>query len=112
METALVFISLFAAAFGIMYVFYTTRHKERLALIEKGADATLFNTGKTQPWFSFSKFSLKLGMLAIGISLGILSGELISNANLLQEEISFATMIFSFGGLSLILFYFVDKKLK
>ena len=44
--TAITFIALFAAIFGIMYVYYTTRHKERMALIEKGADASLFNTGK------------------------------------------------------------------
>ncbi len=46
METAIVFIAIIAAIFGIMYLFYSTRHKERLALIEKGADASLFNTGK------------------------------------------------------------------
>ncbi|HLN19970.1 MAG TPA: DUF6249 domain-containing protein [Bacteroidales bacterium] len=112
MEAALVFIALFAAAFGIMYVFYTTRHKERLALIEKGADATLFNTGKKEPWFSWGKFSLKLGMLAVGIAIGILAGALLSNSNIFPEEISFSSMIFLFGGLSLIFFYFTDKKLK
>ena len=46
METLIAFIALFATVFGIMYVHYTTRNKERMALIEKGADASLFNTGK------------------------------------------------------------------
>ena len=44
--TAITFIAFFAAMFGVMYVYYSTRHKERLALIEKSADASLFNTGK------------------------------------------------------------------
>ena len=35
-----IFISLFIVIFGICYLFFSTRNKERLALIEKGADAS------------------------------------------------------------------------
>ena len=52
MGTLVAFIALFATVFGIMYVFYTTRNKERLALIDKGADASLFNTGKDGQWLN------------------------------------------------------------
>ena len=38
MEAAIVFMFLFAVVFGIFYLFYSTRNKERLALIEKGVD--------------------------------------------------------------------------
>ena len=34
----IVFITLFSVVFGIAYLYYSTRNKERLALIEKGAD--------------------------------------------------------------------------
>ncbi|HEX2969648.1 MAG TPA: DUF6249 domain-containing protein [Bacteroidales bacterium] len=111
MEVLIAFIAFFATVFGIMYVFYTTRNKERMALIEKGADATLFNTGKTS-FFSWGKLSLKLGMLSIGIALGILIGELLTKGFNLDDDISFPSMIFMFGGLALVLFYFVDRKLK
>ena len=50
-----------------------------MALIEKGADASLFNTGKEgskMEFFSWSKFTLKMGMLAMGIAVGIIIGAL------------------------------------
>ncbi len=39
-------LSLFLAIFGIFYLFVSTRNKERLALIEKGVDASIFMKGK------------------------------------------------------------------
>jgi hypothetical protein len=39
-------ISLFLAIFGVIYLFLSTRNKERLALIEKGADASIFMKGR------------------------------------------------------------------
>lgn len=109
MEVLIAFLGFFATVFGIMYVFYTTRNRERLALIDKGAEATLFNTGKAA--FSWGKLSMKLGMLAIGISFGILVGELLANGGL-DDDVSYPSMIFLFGGIALVLFYFVDRKLK
>lgn len=112
MEVLIAFLAFFATVFGIMYLFYTTRHKERLALIDKGAEASLFNTGKDGIGFSWGKFSMKLGMLAIGIALGILVGSMLASNGTLDEDTSYASMIFLFGGLSLVMFYFVDRKLK
>jgi len=114
MEALVVFIALFATVFGIMYVHYTTRNKERLALIEKGADASLFNTGKEGHKFSIAwgKFTLKIGMLAMGIALGILVGAILTNAGVLDEDANYSSMIFFFGGLSLVLFYVIDRKNK
>jgi hypothetical protein len=112
METLIAFIALFATVFGIMYVHYTTRNKERMALIEKGADASLFNTGKegTKINFSWGKFTLKIGMLFMGIALGIMAGAIMSYAGVLDEDANYPAMIFFFGGLSLVLFYVIDKK--
>ena len=58
-----------------------------MALIEKGADASLFNTGKegTKWSFGWSKFTLKIGMLVIGIALGIMAGAIMSSAGILNE---------------------------
>jgi hypothetical protein len=114
METLLAFIALFATVFGIMYVHYTTRNKERMALIEKGADASLFNTGKEKKLWSISwgKFTLKIGMLFMGIALGIIIAAILSNAGILDEDANYPAMIFFFGGLSLVLFYVIDRKNK
>jgi Domain of unknown function (DUF6249) len=114
MEVLVAFIALFATIFGIMYVHYTTRNKERMALIEKGADASLFNTGKENrvSGMNWAKFTLKLGMLFMGIALGIIVAAVVSNAGILFEGASYPSMIFFFGGLSLVLFYIIDRKNK
>jgi hypothetical protein len=114
METLIAFIALFATVFGIMYVHYTTRNKERMALIEKGADASLFNTGKevTRLSYNWGKFTLKTGMLFMGVALGIIAGAILSNAGVLNEGANYPSMIFFFGGLSLVLFYVIDRKSK
>jgi len=114
METLIGFIALFATIFGIVYVFLTTRNKERMALIEKGADASLFNTGKEGTRFSFSwnRLTLKAGMLAIGIALGIFLAAVIVPTDFIDEDALYGSLIFFFGGLSLVLFYLMDRKNK
>ena len=100
-------IALFGSIFGILYVYFTTRNKERLALIEKGADASLFNTGKRNN----KTVALKIGMFLCGIALGLLLGNVIAETTRLQEEIAYFSMTFLCGGLSLIIFYFIEKKI-
>jgi len=89
---------IFGSIFGIFYVFISTRNKERMALIEKGADASLFATKKK----NFRNFTLKIGMLAVGIGIGILMGSLLSSYTILNEEVAYPSMIFLFGGLFLV----------
>jgi len=47
MEVAIVFISAFIVVFGILFLYYTTRHKERLALIEKDKDVSVFMSNRS-----------------------------------------------------------------
>ena len=112
METLIAFIALFATVFGIYYVHVTTRNKERMALIDKGADASLFNTGKEgqKSLFNWNKLTLKIGMFFMGIALGILAGAILSYAGVLYDGANYPAMIFFFGGLSLVLFYVIDRK--
>jgi hypothetical protein len=106
------FIALFATVFGIYYVSVTTRNRERMALIEKGADASLFNTGKEGQLslFSWNKLTLKLGMLFMGIGFGIIAGAILDSMDVMRDGPGYVSMIFLFGGLSLVLFYIFDRK--
>lgn len=100
-------ISMFLSAFGILYVYLNTRHKERLTLIEKGADPALFQTKKGQ-----SNVSMKFGMLFVGIALGILMGNILTETTSLKEEVAYISMIFLFAGISLVLYYITIEKKK
>jgi hypothetical protein len=114
METLVGFIAFFAMVFGIVYVRYNTRNKERMALIEKGADASLFSTGKEGYKISFvwGKFTLKTGMFLMGLAIGIIAGAFCDSLGVMNSVACYFSMILLFGGLSLVLFYIIDRKNK
>ena len=114
MEVLVAFIALFATVFGIYYVHVTTRNKERMALIDKGADASLFNTGKEgqTSFFNWNKVTLKIGMLLMGVGIGIIVGSILNSMQVMENGSDYTSMIFLFGGLSLVLFYLIDRKSK
>ncbi len=98
-------ITFFLAVAGILYVYLTTRHNERMAMIEKGADPALF---QSKP--KAKSFFLKIGMLMVGVSSGIVTGFLFSSGEENMEVIMPST-IFLFGGLSLVGTYFLERYL-
>jgi len=106
MEAVLIPLIVFASIFGVFYIFLSTRNKERLALIEKGADASLFQAKKTHR----SNLTLKFGMLAAGIGIGILIASILESYTVLDEEVAYPSMIFLFGGVFLIANALIEKK--
>ncbi len=102
----LVLLVIFGAIVAIVYL--SIRKKERMALIEKGVDASKFYPVKTQ-----NEYSLKYGLLLVGLALGILIGNVISktDAFMYEKEAAYFSMIFLFGGLSLIIYHFMAKKM-
>jgi CBS domain containing-hemolysin-like protein len=106
MEPILVPLIVFASIFGMVYVWLTTRNKERLALIEKGADASLWNVKRSNR----TNYTLKIGMLAVGIGIGVLVGSLLESYTTLDEGVAFPSMIFLFGGAFLIANAMIENK--
>jgi hypothetical protein len=107
MEAVLIPLIVFGTIFGIMYVFFTTRNKERLALIEKGADATLFKSGPSKNVFSI--VVLNIALLAIGIGIGVLLASLLVMSGM-EEEVAYPAMIFISGGTGLLVSFFASRK--
>ena len=103
-----VFFSKFDAQNGFYTIFFTTRNKERLALIEKGADATLFKSGPGKN--SLGIVVLNISLLAIGIGIGVLLGHLFEMSGM-DEEIALTSMIFVCGGAGLLVGFFVSRKI-
>jgi hypothetical protein len=95
-------IAFFAMVYGIVYLLI--RRKERLTLIEKGMDASIFDSKKNEP------SSLKWGLLLVGFGVGILLGKVLAVYSCLDEEPAFFSMICLFGGIGLILFHIIARK--
>jgi hypothetical protein len=111
MEVLIAFITFFAMMFGIFYMYFNTRNRERLALIEKGADASLFHTPRTRTeGTSFGKIFnvLKVGLFLIGIGVGVAIGFFLGQAGM-HEGASYPSMIFLFGGLGLVVYYLISR---
>ncbi len=109
-EAVFVFIALFASVFGIIYYYLQSRHKERMSLIENGADAKLFQTGtRKKPYF----FAMLLGILFISIALGIGVGYWINESMdsfRRHDEAPYFISIFFFVGIGFIGAYILHKK--
>ncbi|RLD53291.1 MAG: hypothetical protein DRJ05_16660 [Bacteroidetes bacterium] len=113
MEVAIVFISLFIVIFGICYLYFNTRHKERLALIEKDKDVSVFYSKKEKKSSSVWRIViLNLSLVSIGIGLGILLGAILNNVVGLHEEVAFPSSIFLMSGIGLLTGFFLSGKIK
>jgi hypothetical protein len=98
---------IFGAIVTIVYL--GVRRKERMAMLEKGVDASVFFSKKN----SSNEYSLKYGLLLIGLAIGILFGNLLANSEPFAEaeEAAYFSMIFLFGGLALLINYFIARKM-
>ncbi|QNF32906.1 hypothetical protein HUW51_09235 [Adhaeribacter swui] len=94
----IVAILFFGTIFGICYLYFTSRTRERLALVERGLDPNFFRPRRT---------ALKYGMLIFSVVLGMTIGDMIPFRYAIGVPLG--VML---GGLSLILYYFIiDKRL-
>jgi len=104
MEGLFVPIGFFLAIFAILYVYWTTRTKERLALVEKGMNAGIFKG-------ECSQLSLvKWGIFLIALGLGVVAGFALSRV--INEVVAFFTAILVCGGVGLIVAYAVTIRLR
>jgi hypothetical protein len=99
-EEILIPLSLFAAIFGIVYLYFSTRNKERLALIEKGADASIFNIGK-RSGSSWKVVVLNIAFLLMGIGLGVFIANVLETYTGLDDDAVYPAMIFLMAGVGL-----------
>lgn len=100
-----------AAVFGIFYLYYSTRNKERLALIEKGADASIFVRGKVHAAPIWKVLILNLALLLMGIGLGTFIASILQNLTTLDEGPLYTGTIFLMAGIGLFLGFHMTKNL-
>ena len=104
-------VVMFGVIFGIFYLFISARNRERLALIEKGADASIFynKNGRVTPIWKV--IIINLAFLLMGIGLGVLIAEGFTQGFGMDEDVAFPGVIFFMAGLGLFSGFFVTKKL-
>ena len=102
----LVSLAAFATIFGVIYLIVTTRHRERMSMLEKGVNPSVFGSNNGN-----GSTTLKFGMLSVGIALGILVGHWLSKNDVIERQALFS-MVYLFGGLSLILNFVIERKLR
>jgi hypothetical protein len=109
MEDFFIVLVIFGTLFGIFYLYFTTRNKERLALIEKGTEASIFKTeGPKLPVWKI--IIINLSMLSIGAGIGVIVGAIFENTGGFDDDIVYTAAIFIFCGLGLLGGYFITLK--
>ncbi|WP_296314400.1 DUF6249 domain-containing protein [Winogradskyella sp. UBA3174] len=104
-------ISMFLAIFGVVYLYLSTRNKERLALIEKGADATIFMKGRRNAAPIWKVLILNLALLLMGIGAGIFVASILYHNLGVAEEAAYPGTIFLTAGIALFVGFNMTKNL-
>ena len=108
---AFIVIAFLAVIFGVFYLYFSTRNKERMALIEKGADASIFARGKQHAAPFWKVFILNLALLLIGIGVGAFLASIIDHYTALDDDAIYPGIIFTCAGLGLFIGFTMTKKL-
>ena len=101
----------FGVFFGIIYLFISARNKERLALIEKGADASIFYGGYKRATPMWKVVVINFALLLMGIGLGIFIAGILSQVLGVDPEIAYPGTIFLLAGAGLFTGFYLTKKL-
>ena len=102
--------AIFGVLFGIYYLYISSRNRERMALIEKGAEASIFFSTKKSLTPVWKVLILNVAVLMIGIGLGIFLGATIESMGV-NSDIAYPGTIFTMAGIGLLAGFTLTKKM-
>lgn len=114
MEVLIISLTVTLPVLGLFVMLVYLRrieNSERMAMIDKGLDPTLFATRKKS-----TSGALRTALLFIGVGLGFVSGHIWAEAVSTgfgygnDNPIPYFSCIFIFGGLGLLTAYFIEEK--
>jgi di/tricarboxylate transporter len=110
----LVPIFLFGGSAVVLWKFFEGRHKERMAMIDKGVNPANFKSATPfRRWQGSVLSNLKWGLLFVFAGIGLLVGQQLEYYFGFHEDTAVFGSILIAGGLALIIFYLIAaKKLK
>ncbi|MEM0993490.1 MAG: DUF6249 domain-containing protein [Bacteroidota bacterium] len=88
--------------FYLVYIFFKTRHAERMAKIENGIPLQEDLLPGKFP------FGLRAGIVTTAIGIGIFVANLLDHKFYVDDEVAYIGCILIFGGVSLIVSYLVE----
>ncbi len=108
----LVPIALFAMTFGIVYVVATAKHRQRMAMIDKGMDPGGLSDREVP------MRGLRNGLFMIGVGLGLFFGYLMDlnmptngmDGDLGDTPLPYFIMVLLFGGLALVAHHLIVRR--
>ena len=110
MEDVVIIMMIFGSIFGVFYLHYNTRNRERMALIEKGADASIFFTKKAKSNTPLWKvLVLNLALLLMGVGIGVVMGATLGEYSSMEKSVTMPGSIFFFAGTGLLVGYFISR---
>ena len=106
-------IFLFGGIAVVLVVYFNNRHKERMAMIEKGVSLANLRGTPMREWLKANPLSsLKWGLLAAFVGIGLFIAEWLDRMFIMRDSVYFATTLV-FGGIALVIFYFIaNAKMK
>ena len=112
MEEVIIVFIIFGIFFGIVYLFFSTRNKERMALIEKGIGAEIFFSKKDRKTAPIWKvLVLNISVLLMGIGIGIFIASILHSNLGVDEDVAYPGTIFLMAGIGLFVGFNMTKKL-
>lgn len=105
------FLIVFGTLFGIVYVAVSSRTRVRLALIEKGADASIFTSGPANKSNIFSIILVNLGLLLLSVGIGIFLAAILHQSFNIDSEVAYPGTIFTVAGIGLLVGYRISSKI-
>ncbi|WP_417360996.1 DUF6249 domain-containing protein [Galbibacter sp.] len=112
MEAVIVVAIIFGTILGIVYLCISARNKERLSLIEKGADASIFYSPHKRSVPIWKIILVNLSLVLIGIGLGVFMAGIMDRILNIDRSIAYPGSIFLISGIGLLTGFNISKKLK
>jgi hypothetical protein len=110
MEPVLTVLIVFGSIGLIIWRWIDTRHRERIAMIEKGVTPADFKGLPVREMLKANPLSsLKWGLLASFVGVGLIVANLLDRSYYFSDSIYLASMLV-FGGVALIIFYFIAAR--
>jgi hypothetical protein len=107
-------LTLFGGAAVVLWKYFEGRHKERMAMIDKGVNPAEFKSAPPSPirmWQGSVLSNLKWGLLFVFAGIGLLVGQQLEYYFGFHEGSAVFGSILITGGIALIIFYLIAAKI-